>query len=156
MAGEDMSADEWQDGVLELGESESLFFSDELREVVEDILADEASNSTASLGDFRFIMTSEGVNLVFDLVKMEQSPGELVISGTGNRAAARQILARDPSVWVSVDVLQGDVTLRSFSLSNRSMSSSVEFPSGSSSCLLTVICTDPPAHKTKAKTEIRL
>lgn len=133
---------DWEDGSSD--DSGSLFVSEELREAVDEILTSEELDSNEALTDLRFVLSSDDASLTFELVRMEQGPDGLTISGMGNRLAARHLLALAPELWDSLEILQGSLTVRSISLSGRGVGIGVELPDSSKHCFLTITCSNPP------------
>lgn len=146
MAGRDRSQDQrewgWQDGYLD--DSGSLFVSEELREAVDEILTGEELSSIESSTKFRFVLSSDDTSLAFELARMEQGPDGLTIAGLGNRLTAHHLLSLTPEQWDSVEVLRGNLTVRSISLLGRGAVIGVELPDSSKHCFLTITCSNPP------------
>ena len=114
--------------------TDTLFVSEELRGVVNDIL----SSSQPSV-PFRFILAAGDYSLTLDLLRIEQAIEATTVVGTCTQSSVASILARNPREWTEIEIFRESQTLLRINLSDHQVETSIEMPPGSDTCIVTLI-----------------
>lgn len=130
MPGDDRSDDEWE---RVFQNPDNMIVSDVLRDRVAALLLEEKPPAV-----YRALVTAGNRVLSMELLRIDQSSSGVEILGVSGFDAMETLLEIEPDEWKTVEVMRGDISLRSFDLHRRGVSLSCDVSASVGTCNVTL------------------
>jgi len=118
----------------EMQRTDTLFVSEELKDVVDNILSSETKKES-----FKIFLIAEDLDIALDFLRLEQSPDSLLFAGACTASEAASIIKMDSTVWNGIDIVYGGQSLRHVSLLERQVEMSIDSHPSTETCTVTIV-----------------